>query len=141
MKNNIYFYLLFLIFICCADNNTINNNNPNIPNYSFSVDINLDLPLYRDLDFAGGGYLITQQGAGVRGVFVFNTGSGFAAYDAACPNQPLSNCSTMVLSGISANCPCDKVNYSLFTGLAAGQQYPLKVYRTEVINRNIRIFN
>ena len=140
MKKLFILTLFILLTINCSDNKT-NNNNPNLPNYTFSIDINLDLPSYTSLGFAGNGYLITQQGAGVRGVFIFNTGSGFTAFDAACPNQPLSACSTMTLAGISANCPCDSKKYSLYTGLADGQQYPMKPYRTEVTGRIVRVFN
>lgn len=128
--------------VCCSDNKT-NNNNPNLPNYTFSVDVDLSLPSYSALAYAGNGTLLTQQGAGVRGVVVFNTGSGFVAYDAACPNQALSACSTMTISGINATCPCDNKKYSLYTGLCSGQQYPMKAYRTEVIGNGnvVRVYN
>ena len=130
----------FLTF-SCSDNKT-QTSNPYLPNYTFSIDINLTLPQYSSsLGFAGNGFLITQQGAGIRGVFLFNTGSGFVAYDAACPNQALTNCSTMTLSGIDAKCPCDDKKYSLYTGLCAGQQYPMKAYRTEVTGSIVRVFN
>ena len=140
MKKIIFVILILILNLSCSDNKT-NNNNPNLPNYTFSVDINLSLPLYSTLTFAGNGYLISQQGAGIRGVFLFNTGSGYLAFEAACPNQALSACSTMTLNGISATCPCDDKKYSLYTGLSAGQQYPLKPYRTEVTGSNIRVFN
>ena len=143
MKKSFFVLLLSIITVCCSDNK-INNNNPNIPNYTFSVDVDLSLPLYSTtLAYAGNGTLLTQQGAGVRGVIVFNTGSGFVAYDAACPNQAISACSTMTISGINATCPCDNKKYSLYTGLSSGQQYPMKAYRTEVIGNGsvVRVFN
>jgi nitrite reductase/ring-hydroxylating ferredoxin subunit len=60
------------------------------------------------------------------------------AFDAACPNQAISSCSTMTLKGINVVCACDDAEYSLFTG-QGGKQYPLKQYRVEV-NGNIRVY-
>ncbi len=141
MKRIFFIICIVLLTISCSDNDT-QTNNPYLPNYTFSVDINITLPQYSTtLGFPGNGYLITQQGAGIRGVILFNTGSGFMAYDAACPNQALSDCSTMTLDGINAKCTCDNVKYLLYTGLASGQQYPMKAYRTEVVGNIVRIFN
>ncbi len=140
MKKIIFIICALILTISCDDNKT-QTNNPFLPNYTFSVDVNLDLPSYSQLNFPGNGYLITQQGAGIRGVFLFNTGSGFVAYDAACPNQALADCSTMKLDGVNAKCSCDNVKYLLYTGLSAGQQYPMKAYRTEVLGKTVRVFN
>jgi nitrite reductase/ring-hydroxylating ferredoxin subunit len=60
---------------------------------------------------------VIYYGQGIRGVYVFNTGSGYNAFEAACPNQVLSACSTMTLKGIVV-CSCDNNEYSLFTGLS-----------------------
>jgi nitrite reductase/ring-hydroxylating ferredoxin subunit len=137
------FFLLFCLVVlsssCSKDK--VNNNNPYLPNYTFSIDIDTSLPLYNNLTFAGNGIRITQQNIGVRGIFVFNTGSGYTAFDAACPNQSLSSCSTMTLSGINAVCACDSKQYSLYTGLASGVQYPMKAYRVEVNGSVIRVYN
>jgi nitrite reductase/ring-hydroxylating ferredoxin subunit len=137
------FFLLIILFLSnsCSDNKTTNNSNPYLPNYTFSVDVNLALPGYNILTFAGNAVAITQQNVGVRGVFVFNTGSGYTAFDMACPNQALATCSTMTLSGIDAVCPCDSKKYSLYTGLCAGQQYPMKAYRVEVLGTVLRVYN
>ena len=141
MKKLIFVPIFVLLSLSCSDNNSVNNNNPNLPNYSFSIDIDTNLPSYESLQFAGNSVYLNQQGAGVRGVILFNTGSGFMAFDAACPNQPLSDCSTMTAAGINATCPCDNKKYSLYTGLSAGQQFPMKAYRTEVNASVVRVFN
>jgi nitrite reductase/ring-hydroxylating ferredoxin subunit len=131
-------FLLLFLFACEGDN--INNNNPFLPNLRFSFDVNLNLPSNASLNFVENGVYIPA--AGVRGLFVFNTGSGFTAFDAACPNQPLENCSTMTLSVPNAVCPCDGTTYSLFTGLSnSGLPYPLKPYRVEVLGNVVRVFN
>ena len=72
---------------------------------------------------------------------VFNTGSSYVAYDGACPNQTLTSCSDLTVSGINATCPCDNAIYNLFTGLSSGKQYPLKAYRVEVNGTNITVSN
>lgn len=136
--------VLFFVFSFLACNrDTQNTINPFLPNYSFDIVINMNLPQYSSLAFPSNSVYINTAGAGIRGLIVFNAGSGnYLAYDAACPNQPLADCSTMTLNGINATCPCDNVSYSLFTGLAAGKQYPMKAYRVQMIDAtSIRVFN
>lgn len=124
-----YFVLLILLsLITSCDTGTLNNKNPYLPNYQVNIQINLSLPQYSNLQFASNHVLVN---GGVSGIVIFNTGSGYVAFDLACPNQDLSSCSTMTISGINAVCACDNAQYSLFTGQSAGKQYPLKQYRTE----------
>ncbi len=142
MKKIIALLFISILFLGCSDDN-FNNNNPYIPNYNFNVEINLNLPLYSDLQYTGNGMLITLNGAGANGIIVFNAGSdSYKAFDASCPNQYSSSCSQLEVDGISAVCPCDDVAYSLFTGLAdADVEYPLKPYRVEVNGNIIRVYN
>lgn len=137
MKNYLLLFLLPLFFGC--DNTGFNNNNPYIQNYTFTVELNTNLPSYNNLKFAGNGVFVSGYGA--RGLLVFNTGSGYNAYDAACPNQELSSCSTMTMNGINAVCACDSAQYSFYTGISQGQQYPMKPYRVQVNGDLIRIYN
>jgi len=136
------FVLLFIVsgFFFGCESERFNNFNPNIPNYTFTLDINTNLPLYSSLQFPGNAVYISQGNAGVRGIIVFNTGSGYNAFDAACPNQALSSCSTMEISGTNAICPCDEESYNLFTGLG-NLDYPMKRYRTEVNGTIVRVYN
>lgn len=124
-----------------CEKDSVGSKNPFLPDYPVNFNVNLNLPTYSSLQFPGNGVLITTAGIGIRGVFVFNTGSGYVAFDAACPNQALGSCSTMTLDGINAICPCDNAAYSLFTGLCDGKNYPMKPYRTEVSNNLIRVYN
>jgi len=119
----------------------VNNNNPYLADYNFSFQINMNLPLYSNLQFAGNSVKVDEFGAGNRGIIVFNSGSGFYAFDGACPNQALSSCSTLIVSGSTATCPCDDAIYSLFNGQAPGKEYPLKQYRTEVNGTTIIVSN
>ncbi|WP_417352548.1 Rieske (2Fe-2S) protein [Flavobacterium alkalisoli] len=140
-----YLLLLFaVVFLSSCSNDDYNNNNKYLPNYGFSINIDMNLPLYTPLLYTSNPVYIGQAGIGIRGIIVMNTGGGFVAYEASCPNQELSSCSTLDLNGINAVCPCDDVEYSLFTGLAnnADVQYPLKPYRVEIISENvIRVYN
>jgi nitrite reductase/ring-hydroxylating ferredoxin subunit len=137
-----YLFILFSILILSScDSGTFNNRNPFIANYNFNIQINTDLPQYNQLTFVGSGVKIYDASLSSYGIIVFNTGSGYRAYDGACPNQSLSSCSNLSLSGINAVCSCDSAEYNLFTGLAAGKQYPLKPYQVEVNGSLIRIFN
>ncbi len=137
MKKTFFLFLLSSILAGCSNNN-FNNNNPYLPNYTFSIEINTDLPSYSNLKYVSNA--VYYQNAGVRGIYIFNNGSGFNAFDAACPNQQLSNCSTMTLNGINLICPCDSENYNLFTGQST-LQYPLKQYRVQVNGPVIHVYN
>jgi nitrite reductase/ring-hydroxylating ferredoxin subunit len=136
-----YFLLLIafpMLFGCSA--NSPNNNNPYLPNYSVNLNINLNLPEYSNLKFVSNAVYI--YGQGVRGIIVFNnSGKDYSAFDAACPNQALSSCSTMTIKGINAICACDNAEYSLFSGQSAGKQYPLKQYRVEVNGNMLHVYN
>ena len=141
MKKYILLLIISLFFVGCTDNEN-SNKNPYIPNYNFSVDLNLNLPLYSNLKNPSNG--IYYSDAGVKGIIVFNTGNGnYNAFDAACPNQEISNCSTMTIKGINALCACDSKEYNLFTGQATTTAtYPMKQYRVEAISETqIRIYN
>ena len=137
MKKYLLLSIIIPFFFSCSDSD-FNNTNPFISNYSFTVDINLNLPQYSNLKFVSNAVFV--PGIGARGVIVFNTGSGYNAFDAACPNQAMSSCSTMTINGINTVCGCDNEEYSLFTG--QGQlQYPMKQYRVQVNGNVLRVYN
>jgi nitrite reductase/ring-hydroxylating ferredoxin subunit len=139
MKKYILFIVTCILLLGCSDNEN-SNKNPYIPNYNFSVDINLDLPLYLSLKSPGNGIFYTDPRL-ARGLIIFNTGNNnYNAFDAACPNQELSDCSTMTIKGINALCACDKTEYNLFTG-QGGQPYPMKQYRVQVNGDALKIYN
>ena len=137
MKKSVLLSVLFLVFFSCSNNGSININ-PFIPNYSFTVDINMNLPMYSSLQYPSNA--VYYPGKGVKGLIIFNTGSGYNVFDAACPNQNLSSCSTLTINGIDAVCPCDSKSYSLFTGQGS-LQYPLKQYRVDVNGNVLHIYN
>lgn len=137
----VFFIGVFCFLFLNCDSDGFNNNNPYLPNYKFTFDVDINLPSYSQLQFVSNGVLITQSGVGVNGIIVFNAGNGvFNAFDAGCPNQPLTSCSTMTINGINAICPCDNEEYSLFSGLGS-LKYPLKRYRVEVLGNIVRVYN
>jgi len=135
--------LLILPFLTNCSKDDFNNNNKYLPNYNFSTDIDISLALYSQLQFPSNPVRINQAGVGINGVIVTNTGNGFSAFEATCPNQAMTTCSVLTITGILAKCPCDNVEYNLFTGLATTPvQYPLKAYRVTQVSANvIRISN
>ena len=137
MKKSVWIFILFSAFISCSDNGPVNTN-PFIPNYTFTVDINMNLPSYSKLLYPSNA--VYFAGKGVKGLIIFNTGSGYNAFDAACPNQTPSTCSPMTIDGIDAVCSCDNKTYSLFSGQGS-LQYPMKQYRVEVNGNVLRIYN
>ncbi len=132
---------LFLLLSLSCSKDRVNNNNPYLANLSFSVQVNMNLPLYSNLQFAGNSVKVNETNVGNRGIIVFNTGSGYVAFDGACPNQALSSCSTLTLNSSTATCPCDDAIYSLYNGQAPGKQYPLKQYRAELSGNTVIVSN
>ena len=123
---------LFPIIVCvifsCQDN--IVEQNPYLNNLpSFEFELNLDLPLYNNLRFAGGTHTLSMLG--LKGVHFYNLdGSQILAWEASCPNQRPSDCSNTIVNGIEAVCNCDDSIYSLITGqpLSEGVEYGLVNY-------------
>ncbi|WP_026728642.1 Rieske (2Fe-2S) protein [Flavobacterium denitrificans] len=132
---------LLIVFVCalyaCSDSER-SNKNPYIPNYSVNLSVDMNLPAYSNLKFVSNGVIVPNFGA--KGIIIFNAGNSYNAFDAACPNQELTSCTAMTIDGIYAVCSCDKVQYSLFTGLGS-KEYPLKQYRVEVIGSVIHVYN
>lgn len=137
-----YILLLFLTAFLgsCSKDSVVNNNNPYLPNYPVSLTININLPAYSSLRFTNGYAYVSGPAAGIRGIILFKTGTGIVAFDRACPNQSLSDCSTMDVDGIYAVCSCDNRKYSLYTGIGDGQ-YPMKQYRVEQTGDMLRVYN
>jgi len=125
------------VLISCSDNG-VSNKNPNIPSYPVNLTVDMNLPAYSNLKFPSNAVIVPNYGA--KGIIIFNTGSGYNAFDAACPNQAVTSCIAMTINGINAVCSCDKTEYSLFTGLG-GKEYPLKQYRVEVSGSVIHVYN
>lgn len=142
LSKKILILFVFAPILFACDGGTINYKNPNIPNYPVNLSLNLSLPQYTNLQFPSNHIIDYSQGA--RGIVVFNTGSGFNAFDLACPNQAFTSCSTpLSINGIEAKCNCNTSEpaYSLFSGQSPGQSYTLKPYVVEMSGGNLIIHN
>lgn len=138
--------LILILAICltgCEDDD-VRQNNPNLLNIQFNIVLNLNFPQYSQLNFAGNAIYVGGQGIGNDGIIVVNTGSGFVAWDASDPNEFPSNCTRLLISGLTASSTCQDPNsYSLVTGqpLEDGLQFPLLSYRVSPSEGSIRVFN
>lgn len=148
MRKQLLLFLLIPFFFGCSTN-SFDNRNPYIPSFSFSVDLNMNLPAYSNLQYPSNAIYFSGNGVGSKGIWVFCIAQGnYNAFDAACPNQSLSSCAALTLKGINLICPCDSQEYSLFTGqpMSSGTtqtlvKYPLKQYRVEVNGNVLRVYN
>ncbi len=115
-----------------------------LPNYSFDTGsaINLNLPQYSGLQFAGNSLYV--GGYGVMGIYLYNSGSSIVAFEASDPAHGPNSCSLMTISGIELSCQCDDGNkYELLTGqqISGTTSNCLKAYRVENNGNIIRIYN
>lgn len=140
MKHFIITFFSILILFSCTGS-SVRNKNPYLPDYSFSLVINTNLPLYSGLNSLINPKIVTDSGSGVNIIVMKVSETDFRAWDANCPNQYPTSCSKMTINGINAKCSCDNIEYSIFTGIGTGN-YTMKPYRVEVAGPNlIRIYN
>ena len=134
--------ILIVILICSCSKNEINRN-PYIQNISFEKTINLNLQQYDDLNYNGGAVYLNS--GGIKGLILFNFSNQIFAWEASCPNQYPSSCSTMKIDGVQTVCNCDDYKYSLATGqlLSSSEtnSYPMKLYFSEKNGNSVRISN
>jgi nitrite reductase/ring-hydroxylating ferredoxin subunit len=134
--------ILIVILMCSCSKNEINRN-PYLQNISFEKTINLNLPQYDDLNYNGGAVYLNS--GGIKGLILFNFSNQIFAWEASCPNQYPSSCSTMKIDGVQTVCNCDDYKYSLATGqlLSSSEtnSYPMKLYFSEKNGNSVRISN
>lgn len=134
--------LLLFTFLISCESDSRRERNPFVPNYPFSITIDMELPMYNALLYPSNAILVNVIGAGANGIIIFNAGGTYRVYEANCPNQYISNCSRLEIEGIKAICPCDELEYSLFTGVPTGEgQYTLIPYRIEQYGNTLRVSN
>lgn len=131
---NLLLALILLPFINGCSKDKVRNTNPYLPDYSFTFPINTNLASYSKLNFNMQPLYINVETVGIKGIIVMKVSdTDFRAWEASCPNQYPSDCSTMVISGLNAKCNCDNQEYSLFTGVGSSQ-YAMKPYKIEVLS-------
>ncbi|MGX1928433.1 hypothetical protein [Flagellimonas sp. 2504JD4-2] len=141
-------YILLFFLLACSSDST--NRNPFLQEVNFRFEVNLNLPLYNNLNNIGNPVYIGNTGVGTRGVFVMRaglSGAQYVAWEASCPNHAPNSCSTMTIDGQNAVCPCEDYTYSLFTGQQldrpndGNRYYDLLFYRATQSGNTVTIFN
>lgn len=140
MRHLLAFVLLIILTASCKDSDDGNQRNPFLLNINFSTQLSAIQVL--DLEIPSNPVYVSN--AGIRGVFVINTGSGIIAWEASDPNHEPNECSRMVVSGINVVCQCDdEHSYNLFTGQSNDEvlEYTLLNYRVNSSGGSITVFN
>jgi nitrite reductase/ring-hydroxylating ferredoxin subunit len=140
MKKAVILSLLIVLSWGCSKDG-FSNQNPYLPNYGFSMEVNTNLPSYNSLLFTGNSVRVYPVNGPTNGVILFYTGSTYNAFDGSCPNQNITTCSKLTLSGSNAHCECEAENYNLFNGQTTGKPYGLKQYRVQVNGNVITVYN
>ncbi len=143
LKKIIGTIIVLSFLVGCRKKN--NNANP-IPNISFDITINTNLPSYSDLNGVGGWAYV--NGVGVSGVIVYRKElNNFVAFDRRSPkdingtcHQPLVPDSDNFLQLIDS---CNNAVFSLYDGSpVSNSEFGLRQYQTIWDGSNqLRIFN
>ena len=120
------FSLLSLVISCESRTETVSC----LPSQIINVQLNLNLPAYRNLNTMGGWIYINEQQSGTRGLIVVNTGTGFKVYDRNAPHLcPDANTTLEVQNNIKIVCPKDGAEWILQDGTPIkGSGLPPKSY-------------
>ena len=133
----------FLVVLGCSK--TAVERNPFLIENSFDQRINLALPAFDNLNYAGGS--LYWPNGGIRGLLIYNlNGNTILAWEASCPNHELKSCSTLQTDDLvspTASCACEDYQYSLATGqpLSEGATYSLLFYKVQQSGTLVRIYN
>jgi hypothetical protein len=138
------FALFCLLILTACSKNSLNDENCQfLLDVSVNQSINLNFPQYSQLQFPSNPVYLPNVGNG--GIIITNTGSSFAAFDAADPNHIFNTCSVLSIEGLNGKCGCDDENeYSLFTGQPINNgelRCSLKRYRVEQNGNILVVFN
>jgi len=141
---SLFLLICFVLLTTCSGDSVDNPNCKFLLNVGVNLTINLSLPQYSQLEFAGNAVYIANYGNG--GIIVASLGNNqYFAWDASDPNHALSSCSVLEISGLEGTCGCtDHNKYSLVNGqpLAnASLQCALKNYRIEQSGNSLLISN
>lgn len=131
MKNIFFVFVLFFLFSC--DDNQYNDL---LPEKNVSVDINLSLPLYINLQTPGGwANTPSEVNYGFKGIFIYRSNSRYYAYERACPHKDLNACDPMTFDGTFLICPCDDTKFNFLNGGGSSDtSYRAREYHVQVIN-------
>ena len=116
---SLYRLILFILLVSCSGNSVVDKNCRFLLDIGVNFTIDLSLPQYSQLAFAGNSVYIPNEGN--AGVIVASTGVDFYAWDASDPNHAPNDCSALVPSGLNGTCGCGDGNtYNFVTGAPDG---------------------
>ena len=127
----------------CGSNSVDDKNCRFLLDIGVNFTIDLSLPQYSQLTFAGNSVYIQNEGN--AGIIVVSTGADFFAWDASDPNHAPNDCSALIPSGLNGTCGCGDGNtYNFVTGTPDGNdglRCALKNYRVQQTGNTLLIFN
>ncbi|SFZ89641.1 hypothetical protein SAMN05428642_101476 [Flaviramulus basaltis] len=139
----VFSFLCFIFLYSCSSNSIDNKNCKFLLDIGVNLNIDLSLPQYSQLAFAGNSIYIAN--AGNAGIIVASIGADFYAWDASDPNHVPNSCSALIPNGLFGTCGCDDGNtYNFVTGTPEGNdglRCALKNYRVEKAGNNLLIYN
>lgn len=129
---------LFFMLGCSDDDGQKSCN----PEYTITVSVNIDLPLYSQVETRGWTY-VGGTGSGSRGLILVKTNSGYKAYDRNAPHLcPGPDTTLEVIEDIKMFCPQDGAEWILLTGqpLTVADRSP-RTYQAVRNGNVVNIFN
>lgn len=118
------------------------------PDMPISVNLNLNLAAYNNLNYVGGWVYINEQQSGTRGLIVVRSGDSpakFMVFDRNAPHLCPDNTTTLeVKDNISIICPKDNASWILLTGQPTKfSTVPPKTYfwNYDAASRNLNLYN
>lgn len=142
MRKFLSLIILFFTLAACSNSDDNLRSNPNLPNINFRLQLNLSLPEYNNLQFAGNSFVTYNYG--IKGIVIYNiNGSQYSAFELSDPNHPPSDCSVMSVNGVIATCACEENKYNIITGeISEGEgPYTMKPYRIQRSGNIIEVWN
>lgn len=141
MRTLYFLFMSFGLFISCEDYKP----NDLLPNRDVNVTIDMSLPMYQNLLVPSGyAYTPISPEFGLKGILIINrNGSGYIAYDRACPHYGVNDCTAMTYDGLYLNCPCDSSQFNPLTGGVSNTvEYQAREYHVEMLSATVlRISN
>jgi nitrite reductase/ring-hydroxylating ferredoxin subunit len=142
LRNILIINLLICILACDRSNDTQLNC---LPRQSINTEINLNLPLYNELNNIGGYIYLNGPGTGSKGIIVVRGSNGFLIYDRNAPHIcPENNTQLVVTDNIKITCPKDQAEWILITGqpIKVADRSPIRyAYNYDDKSKSLSIFN
>lgn len=142
MKRLFLLFPLFFTFLGCSPDDEIERN-PYLPHLNFSVQFDLSLPEYNQLNFPGNKFITRNYG--INGIVIYNLNNDqYLAYELTDPNLVPQPCSALEVNGLEAVSSCGEGNvYTIITGeqIAGEGEYSLKPYRAVRTGNILEISN